>query len=51
MRVAELGFVLPPLILAIALVAALGVGDKSVVLALGIVFFPIFARVRTRVEL
>ncbi len=45
MRVAELGFVLPPLILAIALVAAFGVSDKNVVLALGIVFFPIFARV------
>jgi peptide/nickel transport system permease protein len=45
MRVVEFGFVLPPLVLAIAVVAALGTGAANVVLALGIVFAPIQARV------
>lgn len=45
MRVAEFGFVLPPLVLAIAVVGALGISARNVVIALGIVFAPMFARV------
>jgi peptide/nickel transport system permease protein len=45
MRIAEFGLVLPPLVLAIAIVGALGVGSRNVVIALGVVFSPMLARV------
>jgi peptide/nickel transport system permease protein len=45
MRIAEFGLVLPPLLLAIAVVAVLGTSSTNVVIALAIVFMPIFARV------
>jgi peptide/nickel transport system permease protein len=45
MRVVELGFALPALILAIGIIALLGTGARNVVIALAIVFMPIFARV------
>ena len=45
MRISEIGLVLPPLVLAVAVVGALGVSARNVVIALGIVFAPMLARV------
>jgi peptide/nickel transport system permease protein len=45
MRTSEIGLVLPPLVLAVAVVGALGVSARNVVIALGIVFAPMLARV------
>ena len=45
MRTSEIGLVLPPLVLAIAVVSTLGVGARNVIIALGIVFSPMLARV------
>lgn len=45
MRVSEIGLVLPPLVLAVAVVGALGLGSRNVVIALAIVFAPMLARV------
>ncbi|MBX7214013.1 MAG: ABC transporter permease [Thermoflexales bacterium] len=45
MRLADLLFAFPPLLLALAIVSALGAGAENAVLAIGIVYTPIFARV------
>jgi peptide/nickel transport system permease protein len=45
MRISEFGLVLPALVLAIAIVGVLGVGSRNVVIALGIVYTPMLARV------
>lgn len=45
MRISEIGMVLPPLVLAIAVVGALGISARNVVIALAIVFAPMLARV------
>jgi peptide/nickel transport system permease protein len=45
MRVVELAFALPPLVLAIAVVAFVGGGTTNVIIALTIVYVPLMARV------
>lgn len=45
MRISEFGLVLPALVLAIAIVGLLGIGTRNVIIALGIVYTPMLARV------
>lgn len=45
MRVADIGLSMPPLVLAIGVVAALGIGPRNVVIALSIIYIPMLARV------
>lgn len=45
MRISEFGLVLPALVLAIAIVGVLGTGSRNVIIALGIVYTPMLARV------
>jgi ABC-type dipeptide/oligopeptide/nickel transport system permease subunit len=45
MRVAELAFALPAMVLAIGIIAFVGTGAQNVVIALSIIFAPLFARV------
>jgi peptide/nickel transport system permease protein len=45
MRIAELAFTLPVLVLAIAIIAYVGAGAQNVVIALTVIFTPLFARV------
>jgi peptide/nickel transport system permease protein len=44
MRIADIMFSIPPLVLAIAIAAVLGAGTTNIVLAIGIVYAPAFAR-------
>ncbi len=45
MRLADMMFSIPPLILAIAIAAVLGTGLTNVIIAIGIVYTPAFARI------
>ena len=45
MRLVDLLFAFPPLLLALAIVSALGIGAQNTVYAIAIVYLPIFARV------
>jgi peptide/nickel transport system permease protein len=51
MRVMDFLMSFPPLLLAIAVAAALGTGGRSIVIALGVVYFPRIARVTRAVAL
>lgn len=45
MRLVDLLFAFPPLLLALAIVSALGIGAQNAIYAIAIVYLPIFARV------
>ena len=45
MRIADIMFSIPPLVLAIAIAAVLGPGINNVIIAIGIVYTPAFARI------
>lgn len=45
MRIADTLLVFPPILLAVAMIGVLGPGETSVIIGLGIVYTPVFARV------